>query len=584
MTTPAVEELDRALEALAAALEQESAQPSAEVADERARVTSPLTRSAVMRRVDRAAHAAQPTAVPLSTTLSVETTDLVLLAARLSQDLPDDLPDPGFRAALRAQLLGEPATGAASVVSDEPFAPLPAATLTLPTSAAPAATRQAAPRRRFPYFGAVTALAVVMVAAASVGTLAIWMNGDDNDDPPAIGNTGGVTPTLSIATEPGGAADDAATEANAGAVATSDSSTQPTEEPQPTPDGEEGEGGPSEGSQAPTADNEPTPEGAGVTPPAVTATVAPASTATLISTTPTVPSTQPTVVLLANVPPVDAAHMEQGPVPASDGSGPTPPREETNVELATTLPTPGASAPLYRLAPPSVDPELLVQEVASALGITGSVTEVQGVTGDQEWAASDDSGAHFQWDPDSGAFSFVAATDADAPTGNMDQSAALAAAERWLVEIGYPVDAMSLSAEPLELDPTLWVVNLSVDTVPHPGIGHPIGVMAHIDLSGRVVSASGYWLTLTTQEDAPLMTAQDAWATITDCKGIWTGGGVVGSGGDFRVDAIDVSYLLTTLGDGALVLQPVYRATGDFMTNDGSMSRISVFVQAVRGD
>ena len=533
-----------------------------------------------------------------SVDVSDDTADLLLLALRLQEELPRDLPDPAFRSALLAQLLEQAATEHAAQAAERAHpAPARSAAYAAPVqTSAPKATLPASGRRMtaasagargagagsratrqptFSYMRAIAAIAAVMVAAISVGTLAIWMNDDDGDTPGGIAG-GQQTATAQVAFN--------------------------TVSGEPTSSGDVGGTSgqdvtnPSNSTGLPTVSDDPTATLAIERTPvpgstaATTTEAAPTTTTTTTNPTATTLETaiasatapgQSTVILLANVPPVDAAHVEQGPVPASDGGGPTPPRDDTIVMLETAMPTSAASAPLYRLSPPAIPPAALVQEVANALGINGESFETQGIEGGSEWAVTDDTGAWFQWDPVSGSFSFAAATNDTAPTGGISPSEALDVARQWLESIGYPVSDMT-TAEPSALDPTLWMVNLAVDAMPHPGLGHPIGVTAHIDLDGNVVAASGYWLTLTLQEDAPLIAMEDAWAVITDCKGIWTGGGIVGAGGDFRVDDIQVSYLLTTLGDSKLVLQPVYRASGVFTAADGSSSRVSVYVQAVR--
>lgn len=609
-TAAAADAFDRAWETLAASSAAAGTDaPSTSATSPALPQAQPKTRADVQRDLDAAALAARQWNAA-SVDVSDETADLLLLAQRLQDELPRDLPDPAFRSALLAQLLEQAATEHAAQVADRAqaataraehsahaehaatVAPLTrsAATPTLPSSGGrrmAAATaggsgNRASSQPRFSYMRAIAALAAVMVAAISVGTLAIWMN-DDDSTPGGIAS-GSQTATAQVALntasgEPTSSGDVAVVEptSDAGGASGVDVTTPANSTGLPTV------------SDDPTAtlasERTPVPDTTAATTTTTEAAPTPASdpsaTAPETATAGATASGQPTVILLANVPPIDAAHVEQGPVPAADGSGPTPPRSDTSVMLETALPTSEASAPLYRLSPPAIPPAVLVQEVANALGIDGNAIETQGIDGGTEWAVSDDTGAHFQWDPISGAFSFAAATDGTAPTGGIDPNEALAIARQWLESIGYPVSEMT-TAEPSALDPTLWMVNLAVDAVPHPGLGHPIGVTAHVDLDGNVVSASGYWLTVTMEEDAPLIALEDAWVVITDCKGIWTGGGIVGAGGDFRVDSIDVSYLLTTLGDSKLVLQPVYRASGEFTAADGSSSRVSVYVQAVR--
>lgn len=605
----AADAFDRAWETLAAssaAAGTDAPSTSVEAQAQAQPQTPSRTRADVQRDLDAATIAARQWNAA-SVDVSDETADLLLLALRLQDELPRDLPDPAFRSALLAQLLEQAATEHAAQVAERAQpAPVHAATAAYATHARPAARSVATPtvppsgsRRmaaasaggsgsragsppRFPYMRAIAAIAAVMVAAISVGTLAIWMNDDDSTPGGIAGGSQTATAQVALNTvsgEPTSSSDVAVIEptSDVGSSSGQESTTPASDTGQPTASDDPAATIASEQTPVPISTAATTTEAAPTTTNPTDPTATALETPTAVATAPG----QPTVILLANVPPVDAAHVEQGPVPGADGGGPTPPRDDTIVMLDTAMPASEASAPLYRLSPPAIPPAVLVQEVANALGIDGDATETQGIDGGSEWAVSDDTGAHFQWDPISGAFSFAAATDDTAPTGGIDPSEALTIARQWLESIGYPVNEMT-TAEPSALDPTLWMVNLGVDAVPHPGLGHPIGVTAHVDLDGNVVSASGYWLTVTMEEDAPLIALEDAWVVITDCKGIWTGGGIVGAGGDFRVDAIDVSYLLTTLGDSKLVLQPVYRATGEFTASDGSSARVSVYVQAVR--
>jgi hypothetical protein len=119
--------------------------------------------------------------------------------------------------------------------------------------------------------------------------------------------------------------------------------------------------------------------------------------------------------------------------------------------------------------------------------------------------------------------------------------------------------------------------------MPEIGLGHPLGVTIFVNDDGAITEASGYWLRIKNADSAQLLPADDIWQAVSSGHGLWTGGGIVTAGGEFRADTIQLTYFLTRDPSGDLVLQPVVQVTGDFTTADGlSTARISCFIQAAR--
>lgn len=467
-----------------------------------------------------------------------ELQDLLQLAALLHNELPDDLPDPAFRLNLKQQL-----------------------TTTYPIPVAVHRQRVAAPVR-FPWVAAVSAIAAVMLAAISIGSLAIWLDNDSDDSPGfrevAVFSADQLTATtIGISTT--------TAEANLGNPTATIAATAPNDRSRMTtipPAGDEPE------TAVATSGTEPTT--------IATATIPVASTR---STDPTATSDPTTGPSLAAVPPVDAEHVEQGPRPAADGSSGTPAADVTYV-LETSLPDLGDDAHVYRLAPPEIDPEVFVERVANELGMVGDIV-VDAPMGRTVYHLFDDDRGSFHWTPETGAFTISMTSTTTGASMPFDQ--VVVAATDWLTEIGYPVDQLATDVRAEPMGNAAWRLDARYDSMPEIGLGHPLGVTVYINADGTISEVSGYWLEVKEVDSAHLHSADAIWQAVSSGNGYWTGGGIVEGGGEFRVDAMQITYLLTRDPSGDLVLQPVVETSGEFTTADGlSSARVSCYVQAAR--
>jgi len=461
--------------------------------------------------------------------------ELLQLATRLRHELPNDLPDPAFRLGLEQQL----------------------------TASGPVAlprTRAAAPTR-FPWVAAVSAMAAVLLAAVSVGTLGIWL-GNDSGGPSNETNLAGVNADQLTATTLGFAT------TTVNAIPTAPEMIPTTTAP----------GGPSsmttiQPSSEPTESVEPSDP----TEPATEPTATQSAPSTL--TTEPAPTTQQTEgPSLAAVPPVDNEHVEHGPQPAASGDS-GPPAVDVSYALNTAMPDLGDDATIYRFAPPATDPEEFVITISDALGLQGDIVTDQ-PTGQTVYHLGDDTGS-FYWTPDTGAFTVATTQTGGGPSLQLEQL--VVAAREWMAAIDYPVDLLEpeMSAEPN--DDTSWRLEARYAAMPDIGLGHPLGVTIYINADGTVTEASGYWLNPKESESAVLLSAEDIWETVRSGQGYWTGGGIVEAGGAFSADSMQITYILTRDPSGELVLQPVVQTSGEFITADGlSSARISCFVQAAR--
>lgn len=464
--------------------------------------------------------------------------DLLGLAARLHNELPNDLPDPAFRHELKQQL-----------TTIRPIA----VAVPRPPVATPA---------RFPWIAAVSAIAAVMLAAISVGSLAIWLDNDaDNSSrftEMANFPAGQLTATtFGIATS--------TAEANLGnlgatleATVAEDASRMTTFQPA----NEETMIAEATTEDEPPVDSTETNPAASTRPTDLTATSEPAN--------------EPSP---GSVPPVDAQHVEQGPRPAADGSSGTPPADVAYV-LETELPDLGDDAQVYRLTPPKVDPETFVRKVAGELGMEGDIV-VDAPMGRTAYHLFDDDRGSFHWTPETGAFTIAPISSATGERMPFDQ--VVIAANDWLAEIGYPVDQLTTDVRAVPIGDAAWRLDARYAAMPEVGLGHPLGVTVDINADGAISEVSGYWLEVKEVYSVPLYSADAIWQAVRSGDGYWTGGGIVEGGGEFRADAMTITYLLTRDSSGDLVLQPVVQTTGEFTTADGrSTARVSSYVRAAR--
>jgi hypothetical protein len=397
-----------------------------------------------------------------------------------------------------------------------------------------------------------------MLAAISVGSLGIWLSGDNDGSSgttelarfQAVQQTATMVgfATMTAAAIPGG----------------SGSNAEQTTMPEPTT-APLGDAGDDESGTEPSGLETVPPNGAAVT------RTAPA-TQTVPATGEPTPSTA-----LAAVPPIDAQHVEQGPRPAADGS--SGPAGEVDYVLATNLPDLGASAEIYRLTPPKVDPEAFVATVAAELEFEGEITSDVPM-GRTVYQIFDDAGS-FHWTPETGAFT-VSLTGED-PSEPLSADELTVTAIDWLESIGYPADHLADDVQAEQLDDVTWLLSARYASMPDVGLGHQIGVTVFIRSDGAIMEASGYWLDVKQVDPATLHSADAIWQAISNGQGYWTGGGIVEEGGEFRADTMAITYILTRDPAGDLVLQPVVKTDGEFITADGRASaRISCFVQAAQ--
>jgi hypothetical protein len=461
--------------------------------------------------------------------------ELLQRAARLRDELPSDLPDPAFRLDLKQRL-----------TISGPIA--------VPRKSVPSATR-------FPWVAAFSAIAAVLLAAVTVGALGIWLDSDDN--PSSESHLAGLPADQLTATTFGAATITAET-----IVTTSEAAMQPTGADRPS----------SMTTLQPTSPATDAPDATDAAATISAATETPASDTTRTTAT-VAPSQTSAAPSLASVPPVDSQTVEQGPQPASEGGGGEPAPGISYV-LNTTLPDLGNDAAVYRLAPPAVQPEAFVAEVAKSLGLQGEIIS-DAPQGRTVYHIFDDNAGSFHWTPETGAFTL---STAEADNGNaLPLEQVVNDTRQWLAKIGYPVDQLStdMAAEPM--GDTSWRLEARYASMPEIGLGHPLGVTIFANDDGAITEASGYWLRITDADSALLLPADEIWQEVSSGHGIWTGGGIVSAGGEFRADTIQITYILTRDPSGELVLQPVVQVTGDFTTPDGlSTARISCFIQAAR--
>lgn len=469
---------------------------------------------------------------------------LVALAVRLRDELPRDILDPAFRDDLKLQLTRDRIES-----------------LALPQSqrAIQYGTTLARSRSRMPSFAALSVVAATLVAAVSIGLVGVLLN---RDDAPSDSVAVQGTATRAISTASFGAATTTVSDSSVGTAQGGIAFlTQPvgegdvptaaisnTESIEPTDDA----------TQSPDSSN---PQTAVV----LTATVAPQETP---------------VRALASLPAVEVDTIEQGPTAFAEG-GSDGPDDSGSVEfvLNTELPDFADSAPIYRLSPPDADPAELVAEIGARLGIEGEVVVTE-YDDYREFHIDAEDGRTFRWIPETGAFQYGSLDNS--VEGDLTGDAAVTALRDWLAGTGYPVEQLALSGSATPFQEGQWQVELSIASMPQPGVGHPLGVRAFVNDEGVVLSATGYWLVSQGEEEATLWSAEECWGALQSGAGYWRDGGMSSEGGELRVSSLEVSYVLTRDENG-LVLQPVIQADGNFLSADGlTESPVSVFIQAAR--
>ena len=465
--------------------------------------------------------------------------ELLRLAHQLRVGLPHDTPDPTFIDELRTDL----------------FNPHPRL-VQLPPRPKP---------RKYPLGAFAGVLGVVLIATVSVGVLAINGGASSrnllrNDLP-----LWSATPTANLTAQFAAISSTTptATEEQVAVVPVDSVEPSPTEAPLPEPTSQ--------------PDPPDTPTSAESDPPA-----APDPSATATSTpesTPTSAEEQATTQLLAmDLPPVDDAHVERGPLETVEAVG-TPVPDDVRFELATELPKLAATAGLYHLSTPHVDPQWLLERIAQSLGIQGEIaSDADAADGRETYQLSEGSTVVFSWTPRSGAFSCSLPTPEDVGEGVSD---IVDHALTWLRNLGYPIDPEAAQPVVTQIEPDAWRVEVPLSDLPNPAVGHPLNVSLTLNTQGQVLQASGYWVKVSQSMDVALMSAEQAWQALQDGSGYWPSGPLPDVPGVFSVESFGVSYVLTLDEQGELVLQPVVTAGGAFHGDDGSLiPGLKVLIQA----
>lgn len=465
--------------------------------------------------------------------------ELLRLADQLRRGLPRDTPDPAFITDVRDELLN----------------PHPRL-VRMPPRPRP---------RKYPVGVFASVLGVVLIATVSVGVLAISGNAGRGNllatDLPLLGGTATASLSAQFASIP------PPTATSGPDVAVADTSAPPTttEEPAAPP-------------TATTSPEQPATATSGAEPAAET----PNPTATTVAapeSTPTTEESEPTTQLLGmELPPVDDAHVEEGPLATVEAGG-DPVPDNVRFGLATALPELDESAAVYHLSTPHVDPQWLLERIAQSLGIQGEiVADTNEADGRETYRLSDGASVVFSWTPESGAFSCSLPTPQDAGESVIDIAEY---ALDWLRSLGYPLDPESTKPVVTEISPDSWRVEVPLSELPNPAVGHPLNVSLTLNAQGQVLNASGYWVKVTQTVDVPLMSAEDAWQALRAGHGYWPAGAQPTGPGEFVVESFGVSYILTLDDSGDLVLQPVVSAAGAFYADDGStITDLTVLIQA----
>lgn len=303
-----------------------------------------------------------------------------------------------------------------------------------------------------------------------------------------------------------------------------------------------------------------------------TATVGSVAVASNRESEPASPTPDP-----VTIPPLDAAHVEFGAngssrvlQAANDG--------EVTYSMVSGMPEAPSSATVYRFSVPEVDALSLMNQLTDALNLDGEMT-TRSVRGETVFSFTSTNGTTFTWMPESGAFACNLSGEARV-RGEPEEM--VAATYQWLRSSGFPVRDGSVAPVIQQLEGGAMRVDFPVETAPPMTVGHPLSVSVMIDHRGVIKTVSGYWIQLIDTLDIDLLSAEDAWKALADGKGYWSSASPIELSGKFEVESFQVTYVLTVDDDNELVLQPVYRATGQFQDYRGEVVEgVSIMVQAV---
>lgn len=295
------------------------------------------------------------------------------------------------------------------------------------------------------------------------------------------------------------------------------------------------------------------------------------------SVVPTVTS-EPTRVLAASVPPIDADHLELGAMSTAEVARPDAASDITYSMSPGGMEDTPSSAPVYRFSVPEIDGMNLLTRVASSLKLDSEIS-VRTARGKAVFSLTSESGTSFVWMPASGAFACTLSGEASVQG---DQDEMVESTYRWLTASGFPVRDPSTSAAVVKAEGSGLRVDYPVETAPDVALGHPLTVSVLIDEHGAIKTVSGYWLQLEETQHIGLMSPDAAWSAIAAGKGVWMSHAALQSPGHFEVKRLSVSYVLTVDDRQQLVLQPVYRASGTFRDSAGNVTDgVSVVLQAM---
>ena len=277
------------------------------------------------------------------------------------------------------------------------------------------------------------------------------------------------------------------------------------------------------------------------------------------------------------MPPVDSAHVEMGAMTTFEASPPNNVAEVTYT-LASSMPAPQQSAPVYRFAVPKVDAMSLLNQVTDALDLDGEM-KTRSVRGKTVISFTSTNGTTFTWMPASGAFACNLSGEARVK-GNSDEM--VQEAYTWLRASGFPLRDPVPQPTVSTMEDGMTKVDFPVEVAPDVAVGHPLTVSVMIDKDGMIKTVSGYWLQLIETSQIAVLSPEEAWAELADGKGFWSSRSPIESSGHFEVETFAVAYVLTVDSDGQLILQPVYRATGEFRDHNGQVIEgVTVMVQAM---
>lgn len=280
------------------------------------------------------------------------------------------------------------------------------------------------------------------------------------------------------------------------------------------------------------------------------------------------------------IPPLDSEHIEYGAMTTveTDLASST---EDVTYTLSSIMPESQASAPVYRFAVPEMDAMSLLNRVTNALNLDGEMT-TRSVRGKTVITFQSTSGTTFTWMPNSGAFACKLSGEARVQ-GTYDEM--VAEAHSWLLSSGFPLRDPLPEPVAVEMESGMLKIDFPVEVTPDVALGHPLTVSIMIDKDGVIQTVSGYWLQLIETQHIGMLSPEEAWQEMSDGKGFWSSGVPIEDSGNFEVESFAVAYVLTVDDHNQLVLQPVYRATGQFKDYRGHVvDGVTVMVQAVTED